>query len=363
MATKILKWLLYLALGIIITAFISIQAYKAYLRAATKIESPNGISSLQQVQLGETKQWIFIRGNHKENPVLLFLHGGPGEPALGMPGSRILDKELLDHFTIVHWDQLGAGKSYDKNIPNESMAMGKWVEDCNKLINYLCDTLSKKKIFLVAHSGGSILGIKMAQKYPEKIHAYIGISQIVNHQKQQAISYDFILQEALQREKLNMVKKIEKIGPPPYFTTNKEFGKAKYIIKFGRFIRHNLVKNMGIIMLSYLASPEYSSKESINTLSGKGLNFTMDTRYHEINNIDFTSEISSLETPVYFFQGKYDMITPTQQIEEFYQNLKADKGKQLVIFENSAHMPSLEERELYHDLMISKVLKDCLNLE
>jgi hypothetical protein len=107
------KWVALSLVGFLSLAFIGLQAYRAYLRISTKIETPNGISALEEITLGGVQQWIFVRGQDRRNPVLIFLHGGPGEPAAGISSSRTLDGELIEHFTVVHWDQRGAGKSYN----------------------------------------------------------------------------------------------------------------------------------------------------------------------------------------------------------------------------------------------------------
>ena len=348
-----LKWLAFISAAILFVVLIGFQLYKSYLRSSTKIETPNGISSLEEITLGGNRQWIFIRGTDKNNPVLLFLHGGPGEPAMGMASSRAFDACLINHFTIVHWDQLGAGKSYHNDISIQSMRIEHWIEDCNELIDYLRNRLTTQKVFLAGHSGGTILGLKMAQKYPEKLYAYIGVSQIVSYDKQQRITYNYIIEQARKSGNHKILHAIEKIGLPPYDTPEDEFEKAKIIIQYKGFVYKNALKRLGYISLSYLTSPEYSFSEGIRTFRRKGLNFTMSTRYNELKMIDFTAEIKSLEVPVYFIQGKFDMITPTIQVEEFYFNVSAQKEKKLIIFENSAHLPLIEEKKKYHELLIS----------
>ena len=94
---QIIKWVTSILMGLLLLVFIGLQAYRAYLRNSTKIETSNGISSLEEIALGGVKQWIFIRGTDQQNPVLIFLHGGPGEPVLGMSSSRHLDAELIKH--------------------------------------------------------------------------------------------------------------------------------------------------------------------------------------------------------------------------------------------------------------------------
>lgn len=355
------QWTLYILGGLIFLTFISLKACKVYARSSTKIKSSEAISSLEKISLNGMEQWILIRGMNINNPILIFLPGGPGEPALGMSSSRKLDSNLINHFTVVHWDRFGTGKSYKDNIPYSLMMIDRWLDDCNELIDSLRIRFSQKKVFLVAHSGGTIFGLKMAHKYPEKLYAYVGVSQIVNNYERQKISYDFILEQAKKSCNIKKQKAILEIGPPPYNTPDKEFEKAKIIMHYGGFIHDNLFKGMAFVMLSYLTSPEYSYKNAINTISGKGLKFTMNSMYDELNKVDFNLEIDSVKTPVYFFQGKYDMITPTVQIESLYQNINAKNGKRLIMFEKSAHMLIFEEKELYQDLLINTLLKENHN--
>jgi len=182
--------------GFFLFLYIGLLLYKTYLRYSTRIKTSNGISSLEEITLGDLKQWIFIRGKNQTNPILLFLHGGPGAPLLGMSSSRKYDAELIKHFTIVHWDQRGAGKSFNSDIPVDSMTLDRFVEDCNELIDYLRNRFLTQKIFLVAHSGGTVIGIKTAKRYPEKIHAYVGVAQVIHEFEQQKVSYNFIVEEA-----------------------------------------------------------------------------------------------------------------------------------------------------------------------
>ncbi len=340
--------------------YIGLLLYKVYLKNSTKIKTSNGISSLEMITLGDLKQWIFIRGTDQNNPVLLFLHGGPGAPLLGMSSSRKYDAELIKHFTVVHWDQRGAGKSFNSDIPVDSMTLDRFVEDCNELIDYLRNRFRTQKVFIVAHSGGTVIGIKTAYKYPEKIHAYVGVAQVINEYEQQKVSYDFIVEEAEKSGDVGRQNAIKAIGPPPYESYKKTLEIAQHIGHYGGFF-HGKSINMVIFMLNFLTSPEYSISEGIGTLRNKGFDFTMNAMWEEMKNVNLLREIQSIKVPLYFFEGKYDMITPTVLVEKFYDNLDAEKGKKLVIFENSAHIPIIEEKERYEELLINVVLKASLN--
>jgi pimeloyl-ACP methyl ester carboxylesterase len=154
MILQVLKWLAYLSVGLLSFSLIGLQAYKIILRIATRIEAPNGISSLEEIELGGQRQWIFFRGEDRNNPILIFLHGGPGAPLFGISSTRTLYAELIKHFTVVHWDQRGAGKSYHRDIPVDSLTFDRLVEDCNELIDYTRDRFNAQKVFIVGHSWG-----------------------------------------------------------------------------------------------------------------------------------------------------------------------------------------------------------------
>ncbi len=347
--------------GFFLLLYIGLLLYKNHLRNSTKIETANGISSLEEIALGNLKQWIFIRGVDQNNPVLLFLHGGPGAPLWGMSSSRKYDAELIKHFTVVHWDQRGAGKSFNSDIQVDSMTLDRFVEDCNELIDFLRNRLHTQKVFIVGHSGGTVIGIKTAYRYPEKIHAYVGVAQIINEYEQQKTSYNFIVEEA---EKSGDIKKqiaIKAIGPPPYESPKKFLKMAAYIGKYGGFLHSKSMKDLIILTFDFLTSPEYSLIEGIRTFRNKGFDFTYNVMWEELKNVNLTKEIQSIKVPIYFFEGKYDMTTPTVVVEKFYNNLDAEKGKKLFIFENSGHMPMMEEKKRYEELLINVVLKDSLN--
>ena len=348
-------------IGFTLIAFTFLLLFKLYLRYSTKIKTPNGISSLEKITLGGEKQWIFIRGLDHKNPVLIFLHGGPGEPSMGISSSRRLDAELIKYFTVVHWDQRGAGKSYSRSIPDDSMTVDRIVEDCKELIDYLLIRFDTDKVFIVAHSSGTLFGIKTAYKYPEKIHAYVGVAQIINDCEHETVNYEFVIEEAEKSGNKKHQIAIKAIGPPPYETPKKLFEKAKYIVKYGGMLVEFSFRKMLGIVLPYITSPEYSLTEGMRTILGKGRNFTVNALWKEITKINFTKEIDSMKVPIYFFEGKYDMITPTTQVEKFYNILNAEKGKKLIIFEKSAHFPMLEENRKYNDMLINVVLKENLS--
>jgi pimeloyl-ACP methyl ester carboxylesterase len=241
------------------------------------------------------------------------------------------------------------------------MTIDRFVEDCNELIEYVRNRFNIQKVILVAHSSGSVIGIKTAHKYPEKIYAYVGVGQIINHHEQIKTSYNFIVEEAEKSGDVKIQNAIKAIGPPPYDTPERLFKMQNYVFRLGGVIHDNSIKQIGGLLLSFFTSPEYSLSEGFESLMMKGLDFSTNAMWDEIKNIDITKEIQSLKIPVYFFEGRYDMATPTILVDKFYDNLEAERGKKLIIFENSAHIPMIEEKEKYEDQLINVVLKEIQN--
>jgi pimeloyl-ACP methyl ester carboxylesterase len=161
--------------------------------AAGKIEP---INEEGFVQIGGIGQCITIKGDDKRNPVILFLHGGPGDAWSPFANSWFGPWEK--DFTLVQWDQRGAGRTYGKTGPSiePTMTIDRMVQDGIEVSEYLTKHLGKKKIILVGGSWGSILGIYMAKQRPDLFYAYVGMAQLVNERVGQAASYARVLQLA-----------------------------------------------------------------------------------------------------------------------------------------------------------------------
>lgn len=141
------------------------------------IDGENAIASIEKVRIGNIEQGILIRSRDIKNPILLYLHSGPGSSE--MVSFRSLHSKLEDHFTVVYWDQRGTGKSYNKEVKNKGISIEMLVEDTGELIQYLLKRFNQEKLFLMGHSWGTALGILATSKYPQYLYAYIGSGQIV----------------------------------------------------------------------------------------------------------------------------------------------------------------------------------------
>jgi pimeloyl-ACP methyl ester carboxylesterase len=313
---------------------------------------PNSIASLEQITLGEIKQWILIRSHNVDNPLLLFLHGGPGSAEMFF--SHKFERKLEEHFLFVNWDQRGAGKSFSKKIPKESMNIEQFISDAHELIQHLMKRFKKEKIVLVGHSWGSMLSVLLLQRYPELFSAYVGVGQATNLTDNEKISHQFTLQEAKKRGNKKAVKQLSELQPP-YFSDFKQLNtQRKWLNKFGGAL-YNQTSLWPLIKYLFRA-PEYTLRDCIKFLQGTV--FTLNSLWELIiQEIDLTKNALKFSVPVYFILGRYDYNTPFELAEEYFKKIQAPK-KELIWFEKSAHSPNFEEPEKFDEVMIEKVLKE-----
>jgi predicted alpha/beta-fold hydrolase len=142
------------------------------------IRSAKGVDEAAYIPIGGLQQWVTIRGQDRANPVLLFLHGGPGDVTSCWTFAMFAPWE--EHFTVVQWDQRGAGRTLKKSGPAmaPTITVGRMAQDGIELAEYLRKHLGKEKIIVVAHSFGTILGLQMMQSRPDLFYAYVGTGQI-----------------------------------------------------------------------------------------------------------------------------------------------------------------------------------------
>lgn len=311
-----------------------------------QIEGDNSIALMQKVELGGLEQSIMMRGKDTDNPILLFLHGGPGYPQISF--ARKYQEELEESFIVVNWDQRGSGMSYSFNIPKESMNRSQFIEDTKELIDCLCIKYQKEKVYLVGHSWGSELGLYVIDQYPERVAAFISIGQVVNGLENEVVSYDYVLEMAQKNNNKRALEDLMKIGRPPYKNiVSDTITQRKWLGKYGGVEKK--VNTLKDIIFGSIFSPEYSGIDGIKFALGS--KFTADTMWGHNLNLDFIRDLSEVKVPIYFCVGRYDYNTPSILIEKYYNQIIAP-DKELIWFEESAHFPHFEEPEKFAQLVI-----------
>jgi pimeloyl-ACP methyl ester carboxylesterase len=173
---------------------------------------PGSIAEIKYLRLGGVDQWVMIRGEDVSNPALILLHGGPGMSETSF--FRHCNAALEKSFTVVYWDQRGAGKSFDRDIPPSTMTVERFISDLGELVTYVCTRLVRTKITIFGHSWGSALGVLYAAQCPDKVTAYVGSGQYGDCAAAEAASYAFALAEAQRRNNNKALKQLRAIGPP-----------------------------------------------------------------------------------------------------------------------------------------------------
>lgn len=303
-------------------------------------------------------QFISIRGaDQKNNPVLLFLHGGPG--ASGTKMFQKMNKALENDFTVVCWDQRGAGNSFNKKIDKSKLTVPQLIEDSYTLINYLCKRFSRQKIYLIGHSWGSRLGMYLARMYPESIASYIAVGQEVASYESELQSWQYSYDQAKMYNNQRAIDDLEEMGAPQngnYLTMYKTgfWGIVKqkeWLLKLGgeRFEKTNYNDWIFIIATGYRFNIFNLLKWSKASATTAGIMFN-DSAF---NNFDLRKDIPSIDVPIHFVSGIVDYNTPWPLVKEYSDILKAPV-KSFTIFEKSGHSPLFEEAERFNRFVKEK---------
>ena len=299
----------------------------------SKINTKNGIAEMKKLNINGSNQWIIMRGENINNPILFHLHGGPGGSQTGNFGKFL--RQLEKDFIVIHWDQRGSGKSYHPSNTKELLNMNQLVEDAKQIITYIIEKFQQKKVFLTGQSFGSILGMLFINKYPQVIHAYIGINQGVSRTEEELECYEHTLKIAKERGEKKAIKDLLQMGKPMNgaYATPKQLVRQRALITKYKGVTYK--KNTSLIQFYSIYCSEFTLKEKLNFI--KGFNHSFESLWEEFSSMDLRKQITKVYVPVYFIAGKYDKIVPLESTKTYFEVLQAPK-KELIIFEESGHL-------------------------
>lgn len=317
-----------------------------------KITSSTGITEIKYLEINNSKQYVLIRGKDVNNPVLLFLHGGPGASATAL--LRKFNSELENHFTVVYWDQRNSGKSYSRKTSKDEIKVANYLNDLNYLTAYLKNKLKVDKIFLVGHSWGSRLGMYAIQKNPENYSAFVGVGQELASYEGEKLSYEFTLSKAKEANNIKAIKALEESGSPQSGDYTKMYkngfwglvNQKEWLLKLGgeRYAK----KGYTDWIFSIWTSREYSFFDLIKYAKSSAFcagNIIYDPAF---NNFNFFNQIPEVKIPVFYISGVYDYNTPWELVQKYANEIKAPK-KEFIKFEKSGHSPVFEEPKRFNE--------------
>jgi len=317
------------------------SAGRALLTDLDRIVTPDGVQESFIATLGGARQYLSVRGAHRRNPILLFLHGGPAAPEL--PISWSFQRPWEDFFTVVEWDQRATGRSFELEDPRTigaTLTPDRYRDDAIELIELLRQHYGKHRIFLLGHSWGSALGLSVAIKRPDLLYAYVGMGQAIDFQQNETVGYGAVLEQARRAGNAQAVKELEALAPypsPGALDPAKTAVERKWSIYYGGLAAGRTDGDF-YFHLGRL-SPEYG--EADRKAWDAGSELTMARMWPKLAAISF-EDVHALAVPVILFLGRHDTTTPPAIAAAWLARLAAPH-KALVWFDDSAHLPMIEE--------------------
>ncbi|MCC8122995.1 MAG: alpha/beta hydrolase [Oscillospiraceae bacterium] len=313
------------------------------------------ISEKVFVEINGVEQGMIITGKSTKNPVILFVHGGPG-----MPEYFLSDKfptGLDEHFTVCWWDQRGGGLSYSSDLEADNMTVAQLVDDTIAVTNYLREKFGQDKIYLMGHSWGTFIGIQAAAEAPQLYAAYIAIAQITNSYESEQIAYSYMLEQYVSMGNRSMVKKfLSYAGEVPGTFANDYLTSSlrdEAMHKLGIGTTRNMTSVISGVFFPVWWCRAYTVTEKINIWRGKAVLNTTGL-CGEMYSTDITELIPSLDIPIYFISGIYDYTVSYKLANDYYGQIEAPI-KAFYTFYDSAHSPIFEEPERFVQILVEDV--------
>ncbi len=303
------------------------------------IVAPNGIDEGRYISAGGIDQWVRIRGESRDNPVILLLHGGPGD--VTSPWSYALFGEWEKSYTVVQWDQRGGGRTLHKtgNAIASTMTIDRMVKDGVEITEALLKDLRKDKLIIVGHSWGSMLGALMAKARPDLYYAFVGTGQVADTPRASVVGYEAVLARARALKHSQAIAELTAIGPPPY----PDYKGWPVLRKWGnRFEGSD--RFIGGTLGFALAAPGYTPADVMDWIDGQDVSGR--ALFEQTNAVDPKSFGGQFQVPVFVIQGAYDFTTPTQLAREYAAAVRAPK-KAFVTIPDSGHFALFMKPEAF----------------
>jgi pimeloyl-ACP methyl ester carboxylesterase len=319
---------------------------------ATGNPLPHSLSEKIFPEINGVKQGMIIESKDVSNPVLLYLHGTMPDYFL----SKRYPTGFEDLFTVVWWEQRGAGLSYSPDIPRESLTTDQFIADTLAVTDYLRERFGQDRIYLMGHSNGTFFGIQAAARAPERFHAYIGVAQMTNQLKSEQLAYDYMLARFRELGDVDMVRKLEAApvtmdgGMPPGYVAVRDEAMHRLGVGTMRTMTNYL---QGLFLASF-QTREYTLGEKIGLWRGK-FSAGVSPLLGEVTTTDLAEKLPAVDVPVYFLHGYYDYTANYTLAKAYAEQLQAPL-KGFYTFEQSAHSPMFEEPEKTQRILREDVL-------
>jgi len=317
---------------------------------------PGSIAELTTVELGGQDQAISIRAADPDNPVLLYLSGGPGQSDIAF--ARALLEPLTQDFVVVVWDQRGSGKSYAALDPTSTYTLDALVSDTIALTEQVRDRFAEEKIYLLGESWGSTLGVLAVQERPDLFHAYIGSGQMVSQRVTDQILWRDLLAYADRTGNSELYDQVLTLGEPPY--RDMPWANSLVMGHYGlletpydppaAYVARGEASGVGQFGLF---GSEYSFVENANLIRGLVDMFSL--MYPQLQEIDFRTDVPELGVPVYLLDGANELRGRRELAHEWFEQLRAPH-KKLITYADAGHAVAFEQADAFLRLMNEEIV-------
>lgn len=311
---------------------------RAVIADLCRIPNPEAIDRTAHVELGGVAQFVSIRGRDARNPVLVVCHGGPALPAL--PSSWIWQRAVEDYFTVVNYDQRASGRSAVGAHDGMDLSVERYVDDLVELITWLQRELGVRRVGVLGHSWGTIIGITVAERRPDLLWAYIGVGQVISGPENEAESFAFAMRSAIADQNDDAVAELESLGEYP----GAQPLTLERIVTCRRWAQHygglSAYRSESAYFTDSAALSPYYTEDEVELIS-VGQQVTMPQVLPALLSFD-ASDRTAFDVPMLQFLGRHDWTTPTPPVERWIDRVSAP-STHVVWFENSAHLCMLEE--------------------
>ena len=307
------------------------------------------------VDINGQPQWVTVRGRDRANPVLLWLHGGPG---IAMSGQAPLFASWEKDFTIVQWDQPGGGATYARNGPEGQgeLSIARYVRDATAVAEWACRHLGCRKLVVMGTSWGTLLGVELAHRRPDLVSVYVGAAQVVDGARGTRIGWEAALASARGRGDQAAIAELEKVGPGPYDRFEDFIAHQKYVNPPGQ--KSSPEEAAAIAAAGKLlaapapADARYVARDLPKTDGLKGFLDTQRAMFKPTAAWRAEDLGLEFEAPMVFFQGSDDLNTPTQLVREYAAKIHAPV-KRLEIVPGAGHLVVV-----FHDQLLALLDQD-----
>lgn len=294
------------------------------------------------VDIGGIPQWIEFETDDVTNPPLLLIHGGPGATTRGASASW---RSWRRHFTLVHWDQRGAGRTFTRNGPDGSgpMSFQQIVSDGLEVTAFVRERLGCRKVFLLGHSWGAAIGVHMVRRSPDLFGAFVGTGLLVNFQRNEAANYERELAVARRTANPAALAELNEIGPPPH-----DLRALGVLRKWG----DELAEGAGDTPQPRPpVRPDNMTADDLQALRA-GFEFSTAALYRDLCTVDLPALGTDFSTPMFVFMGTDDPWTPAPLAEAYCESIVAPQ-KAFVPFEGCHHFVHMNRPENFLEALVT----------